>query len=112
MQYGVLVMSTILAGSQNPIAIPGMGIGCLDELHAHRGDDGFLVSRLAGAEPAPICSGPTEIGSMHDQHMSVIGFMKRPLQDAWVAWVSRVRVNSINILVIFLLLKLLNLRGE
>ena len=51
-------MSTILAGSQNPIDIPGIGIGWFGELHAHRGDDGFLVSRLAGAEPAPIWSGP------------------------------------------------------
>ena len=67
MQYGVLVISTSLTGSQKPIETPGIGIGGVPLLHMHNGDAGFFVSRFFGAEPLPIFipvgGVPIEIGN-------------------------------------------------
>jgi hypothetical protein len=80
MQYADLVISTILAGSQKPSEIPGTGVGCTPLTHAQIGEVGFSISLLAGLLPAPVVMFPTEIGNIHDQQISVIGFTNLPLQ--------------------------------
>ncbi|WPY01944.1 hypothetical protein Trichorick_01868 (plasmid) [Candidatus Trichorickettsia mobilis] len=78
MQYGVLVISTSLTGSQNPIEIPGTGTLAL--VHKQSGELGFLVSLFFGVLPLPILKPPIEIGSKHDQQTSVIGLTNLPWQ--------------------------------
>ena len=76
-QYGVLVISTIRTGSQNPPVTPGTGIGMLPLLHAHIGIDGFLVSLYCDFGVIGIL--PMVIGNKQLQHTSVIGFKNFPV---------------------------------
>jgi len=77
MQKGVRVMSTSLAGSQNPMGTPGTGMGMGGFGQRHKIFPGLGVSSLP--EP-PTLTGPIVIGKRHDQQMSVTGLTKRPGQ--------------------------------
>jgi hypothetical protein len=79
-QNGRLVTSTNLTGSQNPAAIPILGIGVP---HAQIGMLGLSVSGLPLLKSLAL---PMLIGKMHSQQTSVIGFTKRPVHLANAGW--------------------------
>jgi hypothetical protein len=76
MQYGVLVISTILTGSEYTSVIPGIGtgFGCLTQLQIGTPLRHFCIS-FAGSRPAPNLKSPIDIGKIHFQQISVIGFV-------------------------------------
>ena len=69
---GLVVTSTIRAGSQKPTARPMRGIGVPQ---AQIGKSGLLVSGRPGQSFAP----PSEIGKMQLQQISVTGLTNLPV---------------------------------
>ena len=49
-----------------------------DFVHKHMGEGGFSVSLFLTPEPGATLAGPIEMGKIHDQHMSEIGFINLP----------------------------------
>jgi hypothetical protein len=103
MQYGVLVISTIRAGSQNPIDTPGTGTFAL--VHTHNGDFGFARSLFFGDIPLPIDNPPIEIGIKQLQQTSVTGLTKWPLQIT-PAFADNGIIKAISMIVVILLIRL------
>jgi hypothetical protein len=77
-QKGMRVTSTSLAGSQNPIGIPGTGVGSGGRGQKHGMVLGFSIS---SRPPALTFTGPIERGNKQDQQISVIGLTNRPGHD-------------------------------
>jgi hypothetical protein len=76
-QKGMRVTSTSLAGSQNPIGIPGTGVGRGGRGHRHGIWLGFSVS---SRPPVLTLMGPIERGNKQDQQISVNGLTNLPGQ--------------------------------